>query len=292
MHRVFVGFLSILFAQTAFSGAPLKSFRPVPRGAINLVEPEPVGVPVFYNATIRPTPRPVSIVHAAAPLLPQTSDHPRFAIMVASKDGVVRSPRPVRRPANLGQNVLPRRQSAQITTTCPAGSVCGDSAIRGQTVAPIKGRIAQCGIAHPVRVTAISGVNLSQAALMNCKTARALKKWIVSGAKPAVGRRGGGIKSLKILAHYTCRTRNNQAGAKISEHGKGNAIDIGAINLVNGTSISVLGGWNDRRDGKLLRRMHRAACGPFGVVLGPDANKYHKNHFHFDISNLRNPYCH
>ncbi len=41
-----------------------------------------------------------------------------------------------------------------------------------------------------------------------------------------------------------------------------------------------------------LRRLHKGACGPFGTVLGPDANDAHRNHFHFDLApRKRSAFC-
>jgi hypothetical protein len=41
-----------------------------------------------------------------------------------------------------------------------------------------------------------------------------------------------------------------------------------------------------------LRGVHRTACGIFATVLGPEANKAHKNHFHLDMAARRNgPFC-
>jgi hypothetical protein len=41
-----------------------------------------------------------------------------------------------------------------------------------------------------------------------------------------------------------------------------------------------------------LRRLHKGACGPFGTVLGPDANEAHRNHFHFDLApRKRSAFC-
>ena len=108
-------------------------------------------------------------------------------------------------------------------------------------------------------------MQLSQAATINCETAKALKTWIQTGAQPAVGKRGGGVSGLRVVAHYACRTRNNQPGAKVSEHGRGRAIDIAAVQLADGSEIAVLTGWGTRKDGKALRKMHKAACGPFGI---------------------------
>jgi hypothetical protein len=37
-----------------------------------------------------------------------------------------------------------------------------------------------------------------------------------------------------------------------------------------------------------LRSLHDGACGPFGTVLGPEANDPHRNHFHLDLIPRRN----
>ncbi|MGO4913978.1 extensin-like domain-containing protein [Pseudogemmobacter sp. W21_MBD1_M6] len=208
--------------------------------------------------------------------------------------GLQSSLRPVGRPAIVKSLVMAsvRTKPSTAIVLGSKGAVCGDPAIRGQALAPIVGRIKGCGLDAPVKVTAVDGVALSMAATMDCATAKALKSWVVKGAKPAVGKTGGGIKSLQIMGSYSCRARNNQKGEKISEHGRGKAIDIGAINLVDGTSISVLKGWRDPKQGKILAKMHKGACGPFGTVLGPKANAFHQDHFHFDTARYRGSnYC-
>jgi hypothetical protein len=41
-----------------------------------------------------------------------------------------------------------------------------------------------------------------------------------------------------------------------------------------------------------LRRLHRGACGPFGTVLGPEANEAHRDHFHLDLApRRRSAFC-
>ena len=35
---------------------------------------------------------------------------------------------------------------------------------------------------------------------------------------------------------------------------------------------------------QFLHAAHRSACKIFGTVLGPEANKAHKNHFHVDMA--------
>jgi hypothetical protein len=260
----------------------------LPAGAIRAEAPD---------ASVVPMPRPdrsapenlVNLEPAAAVLVPATNRR-----LLSNLPGVQSSLRPVERPATVPPLVLASARTKPLNAIVPGskGAVCGDPAIRGQAIAPIIGRIKGCGVDAPVKVTAVDGVALSMTATMDCATAKALKSWVVNGAKPAVGKTGGGIKSLQVMGAYTCRTRNNQKGEKISEHGRGKAVDIGAINLANGTSISVLKGWRDPKQGKILAKMHKAACGTFGTVLGPKANTFHQDHFHFDTARYRGSnYC-
>jgi hypothetical protein len=100
------------------------------------------------------------------------------------------------------------------------------------------------------------------------------------------------VAALRVPAHYVCRTRNHRAGARISEHGKGRAIDISAIILDDGTTITVQDDWNGSQYGTALRRMHQNACGVFGTTLGPGSDGMHENHFHYDTAQHRGgPYC-
>jgi hypothetical protein len=175
--------------------------------------------------------------------------------------------------------------SSRAMTQPKKGSVCGDPSIRGEVLAPITSRTKGCGVAEPVRITAIEGVKLSQSAIVDCTTAKALKKWIIKGLQPAVGKTK--VTELKVAAHYICRTRNNVKGAKISEHGHGRAIDISAIVLADGRVLTVARDW-----GKTLRRAYKAACGIFGTTLGPGSDGYHEDHMHFDTARYRGgPVC-
>ncbi|KFE36403.1 extensin family protein [Thioclava atlantica] len=171
-----------------------------------------------------------------------------------------------------------------------SGSLCGIPGLEGQVIAPIDGPGA-CGIENPVQITAVSGIRLTTPARVNCSAARSFKRWVDRGIRPAVGRRGGGIEAIRIAASYSCRSRNSQRGAKLSEHAKGNAIDVSGVILRDGTRLSVLENW--RGDGRrVMRKMHRSACGPFGTVLGPKSDRFHQDHIHVDVARYRSgPYC-
>jgi len=177
----------------------------------------------------------------------------------------------------------PSTSRAPDTPQLGSGNVCGDPALFGEVLGVVEGPGA-CGVTDAVSLRSVSGIELSTAAVMDCNTARALRTWVDTGLVPAVGDTGGGISSIRVAAHYVCRTRNNQPGARLSEHANGRAIDISAIVLRDGQEISVENDWGRGDFGQRLRRMWRSACGPFGTVLGPDGDRFHQNHFHFDTA--------
>lgn len=107
-----------------------------------------------------------------------------------------------------------------------AGSVCGDPSIQGEVIGRVPGKIAGCGVDNAMSIASVSGVRLSAKSTMDCDTAKALKSWVDNSAKPALSGKGGGLREIKVAAHYACRRRNNAKTGKISEHGTGRAIDI------------------------------------------------------------------
>ncbi|WP_349305026.1 extensin family protein [Marivita sp. GX14005] len=210
----------------------------------------------------------------------------QMAFAASSSQAIAASLKPFRRPDSVVLKAMAQRQKRI------KGAVCGDPDLQGEAIGTVPGRIFGCGIKSAVRVKSIAGIDLSQKAVMDCTTAQAFKSWIRNGLKPAIGDAGGGVAEIQIAAHYACRTRNNQRGAKISEHGKGRAIDITGVRLHDGRNISVLEGWRRKGTAAILKRIHRSACGIFGTVLGPDANRFHRDHFHFDTARYRSgSYC-
>ena len=76
-------------------------------------------------------------------------------------------------------------------------------------------------------------------------------------------------------------------GAQLSEHGRANALDVRALKLANGQSISL----TDRTVSRGLREsMLHSACARFSTVLGPGSDWYHEDHIHLDLSERRNNY--
>lgn len=267
------------------------SLRPLPRpalasamstaGTLTSSAPKPETVrPADPVGKLRPKARPaIAAVAKPVPATPQGAE--------------TGWPRPQPRPRGWATSTADTQTVAiaapppktKTKTTSKKGAVCGDPSIKGQVIAAITSRSKGCGVAEPVRITSVAGVALSDAAIMDCTTAKALKTWVVKGLQPAVGNTK--VVKLQIAAHYVCRSRNNQKGAPLSQHAKGKAIDISAVILADGRVLNVAGDW-----GKTLRRAYKAACGIFGTTLGPGSDGYHEDHMHFDTTRYRKgSYC-
>ncbi len=273
--RVFRGGLA---GVIAFVVATHSNAAPLETSLIPLVRPGSVGQAisaVTVVSKIRPQLRPASPQVTAAAARP--ADLPALGPSFSIK--------PLLRPETLEQEVLFKRRQLR------KGSVCGDIAIQGKPIGKVPGRIKACGIKDAVQITSISGVALSRPSTMDCGTAIALNKWVDKTVKPTFKRRGP-VVELQVAAHYACRTRNNRKGARISEHGKGRAIDIAAFRMADGEVVTVLDGWRKNPSKKQLTKVWRGACGPFGTVLGPNSDRYHRDHFHLDTARHRSgPYC-
>lgn len=237
------------------------------------------------TAALRPSARPFLRPELARGATTQPQLRAEQNLFAFSPTAPIDSLRPILRPAAFVQRAEEQRQAVV------RGQVCGNPQIQGKVVGQVNGRGA-CGIEQAVEVRSVSGVTLSPAATIDCKTAGALNSWVRNTARPAVGDIGGGISRLRVVSHYSCRNRNSAASGRLSEHSFGRAIDIAGIGTKSGREITVLTDWGRGVAGQALRQMWRGACGPFGTVLGPEANRFHRDHFHFDTARYRSgSYC-
>jgi hypothetical protein len=148
----------------------------------------------------------------------------------------------------------------------------------------------QCGIDHPVKVTAIGSVQMKPAATLTCNMAASFATWTKRELVPAARwRYWSGVRAIHQGSSYSCR---NIAGEGVlSEHGKGNALDVMSIELNNGDDIDVRKpGLFAFRTRGFLNTVRADGCSYFTTVLGPGYNYDHRNHFHFDVKNRRNGY--
>jgi hypothetical protein len=153
-----------------------------------------------------------------------------------------------------------------------------------------------CGIRNGFKLYEVDGVKLSQPAIVTCNVANTFHNWLQQTAQPKASQvYGAQISEIKIAASYACRPRNNVRGAKLSEHGMGNAIDVSGFSFDNGRQVTVLGDYyGASSDRNFLSSIRRDACGPFHTVLGPGSDSSHRDHIHLDLQKMRSggPYCH
>lgn len=191
-----------------------------------------------------------------------------------------------------GELRLAKEEVARALNLGPeVGAICGDPRILGVELDPIGSSDGGCGIARAVEVHAVGPVLLSPSAQLNCPAASALKSWVEQDALPQSRANGSAMVQMRVAASYSCRRRNNRSDGALSDHAKGNAIDISAFTFADGRTATVDRDWSQGAFSGLMKQFHASACGPFGVVLGPEADRHHKDHFHFDISNLARRYC-
>ena len=149
-----------------------------------------------------------------------------------------------------------------------------------------------CGGEDLVRLEAIvlpdkRLVSVKPAAILRCPMASALAEWIRNDIAPLAAGLGSTISDLDNFDSYECRGRNRVAGAKLSEHGRANALDVRAFKLANGRAISL----TDRTVPRELREsVLHSACTRFPTVLGPGSDWYHEDHIHLDLMERRGNY--
>ena len=126
--------------------------------------------------------------------------------------------------------------------------------------------------------------------LMTCHGMAGLILWERTVVAPAAERYFGGSKLTRInnMGTYSCRNIDHKKGKVRSEHATANAIDVGGFGFSNGAQINFEKDWKDTgARGAFQREVRDGACKIFSVVLSPDYNPNHSNHFHMDMSFVR-----
>ncbi|ANL66216.1 extensin-like protein [Rhizobium phaseoli] len=155
-----------------------------------------------------------------------------------------------------------------------------------------------CQVPYPVSLKGLSGnIGVQPAVTLNCQVTLAFAKWVKNELAPSARYRyWSGIRTIQPLGGYSCRRMNNsrQRYNPMSEHARGNAIDVGKFVLKNGHEIDVRKkGLFSLREGRLLKAVRTDSCRYFNTVLGPGSNPEHWNHFHFDLRSRKSGkvYC-
>jgi hypothetical protein len=135
------------------------------------------------------------------------------------------------------------------------------------------------------QVAMAAPVEVKPVATLACPVVSALDHWITTSVQPAANKWfRQPVAEIKQISAYSCRGMNGQAGAPISEHAFGNALDIAAFVLADGRRITVKDGWKGSPEEQgFLRDVQGAACDQFTTVLAPGSNAFHYDHIHVDL---------
>jgi hypothetical protein len=142
-----------------------------------------------------------------------------------------------------------------------------------------------CGLINAVRMSRAGGAHAGFDRL-TCQMAAALALWLEHDVQPLAQEfLGQRVIALQSSGSYACR---NIAGSRLlsnfrSQHALANAVDIGGFVLAGGRRIGILGYWKGSGpEARFLKAVHGRACRYFRVVLGPEHNESHRDHFHLD----------
>jgi len=177
----------------------------------------------------------------------------------------------------------------------PPPSACrvalDDSIAIAPSVPDIKGPGA-CGGPDMVHLEAVilpdkTRVPLKPGGTMRCTMATAIADWIRTDMAPLAAGLGSRVSELDNFDSFDCRGRNRVVGAKMSEHGRANALDVRGLQLANGQTIAL----TDRATPREQReKVLLSLCARFSTVLGPGSDGYHEDHIHLDLAERRGNY--
>ncbi|KRQ13005.1 extensin [Bradyrhizobium pachyrhizi] len=252
-----------------FGTRPQRPHKAARRSAVPLPKPRPAEAPAAVHAPAATEPEPPA-AGTQSPAAPAEAARPSETA----------------KPADAAKPAEP---------AAPQLSACRQALTEEIAIAPsipdIHGA-GGCGGEDLVRLEAIvladkRKVAVKPAAILRCKMAAAVADWVRTDIAPLAQSLGGGISNLDNFDSFECRGRNRVAGAQLSEHGRANALDVRALGLANGKSISL----TDRSVPRTLRETVRhSVCARFSTVLGPGSDWYHEDHIHLDLIERRNNY--
>jgi hypothetical protein len=183
----------------------------------------------------------------------------------------------------------PAAETELTPSACQIRLAAGFAVVRPLT--PLSGT-GGCGADDAVELEAIlladgTRVPVTPAAILRCTMAEAVAHWVREDVAPALQTLGAALHGIDNFASYECRGRNRVIGARLSEHGRANALDVRGFALAGRPAA----GLTDPELSRGFREtMRRSACARFSTVLGPGSDGYHESHVHLDLAERRGNY--
>jgi hypothetical protein len=156
---------------------------------------------------------------------------------------------------------------------------------------PITGP-GECTATDVVNVNAVllpdnHRVVFSPTVTLRCSMAETVAHWLRDDVAPTLGTLGMSLRGVETLESFGCRTFNGISGAKLSEHGRANALDVRSLKLANGAIVELT---NASVSKALREQLRETTCARFSTVLGNGADAYHESHVHLDLMQRSNNY--
>jgi hypothetical protein len=130
-------------------------------------------------------------------------------------------------------------------------------------------------------------VEISPTATLRCEMAEAIVDWVREDLVSRATVLGSVLAGIESFDSFECRGQNRIVGAKMSEHGRANALDIRAIRLKSGRVVRP----TDAGVSEDFRiAMRTSVCARFTTVLGPGSDGYHEDHIHVDLAERHSGY--
>jgi hypothetical protein len=219
-------------------------------------------------------------------------------LLIGFIDAAWSQPVPLPRPRPAGTAAVEASRDSK-PEEAAAPSACRLRLTNALAVAPsLPAQIGphECGIDDPVQLESVvlpdkSHVSVVPPAILRCEFAEAIVQWVREDVAPAARAFKSPLRSIDNYASYDCRGQNRIVGARLSEHGKANALDVRSLKLADGTIVRLA----DPHVAKDFREgLRKVSCARFSTVLGPGSDGYHEDHIHLDLAERRGGYriCH
>lgn len=157
--------------------------------------------------------------------------------------------------------------------------------VRSAGITPIRWdapRRQQCEVPTPLQLKATRSVVFEPTLRTACTMLAAWLTFEPIMQEIALDTLGSPVTVIYHFGSYACRPMRN--GRAMSLHATARALDIAGFRTADGRTINLLADWDGGGDKEeFLRDFARAACRHFNVVLTPNHNAAHANHFHLDI---------
>jgi hypothetical protein len=178
------------------------------------------------------------------------------------------------------ESTRPPRPPPVVTGSACLADLRAKSAIFESVTMPAEGA---CIVSEPVRARSLA-IQIAPSTRMSCALADRLLDFDREVVQPAAQRiLGLKVVSIRHFGAYACRDEKSSRH-QLSQHAFAKAFDLAGFVMSDGRHIDVAKDWRDDEDrGAFLHEVAKRACAYFSVVLTPDSNKLHHDHFHLDI---------